>query len=89
MFDTLKYAKVLEEVGFTRVQSETSIRILSEVMDEKFATKHDILLLKQDIELLRQEMQVMKAELMSTITTRMGTMLAGAVGLIVALQKLL
>ncbi len=42
MFNTLKYAKMLEQVGFSRDQSETTIGILTEVMDEKLATKQDL-----------------------------------------------
>lgn len=42
MFNTLKYAKILQEVGFTREQSEATVVMLSEVMDEKLATKEDI-----------------------------------------------
>ena len=42
MFNTLKYAKMLEEVGFSREQAETSIKILVEIMEDKLATKQDI-----------------------------------------------
>ncbi len=42
MFNTLKYAKMLEEVGFSRVQAETSIKILAETMEDKLATKQDL-----------------------------------------------
>jgi len=41
MFNTLKYAKIFEEVGFSREQSETTIRILLEVMEDKLFTKED------------------------------------------------
>ena len=42
MFNTLKYAKMLEEVGFSREQAETSIKILVETMEDKLATKQDL-----------------------------------------------
>ena len=42
MFNTLKYAKMLEAAGFSREQAETSIKILVEIMEEKLATKQDI-----------------------------------------------
>jgi hypothetical protein len=42
MFNTLKYAKILEEVGFSREQAETSIKILVEVMEDKLASKQDL-----------------------------------------------
>ncbi len=42
MFNTLHYAKMLEEVGFSREQAETSIKILVEIMEDKLASKHDL-----------------------------------------------
>ena len=42
MFNTLKYAKILQEVGFSREQAETSIKLLEEVMEEKLASKQDL-----------------------------------------------
>jgi hypothetical protein len=49
MFDTLRYAKILEGVGFSKEQAETSIEILLEIMEEKLATKEDLQLLKADL----------------------------------------
>lgn len=49
MFNTLRYAKRLEDVGFSKEQAETSIEILSEIMEEKLATKEDLQLLKADL----------------------------------------
>lgn len=42
MFNTLKYANMLEEVGFSREQAETSVQILVEIMEDKLATKQDM-----------------------------------------------
>ena len=42
MFNTLKYAKMLEDVGFSRDQAETSIIILVETMEDKLASKQDL-----------------------------------------------
>lgn len=42
VFNTLKYAKHLEDAGFTRQQAEAQANIISEVMDEKMATKQDL-----------------------------------------------
>ncbi|MCM0606125.1 MAG: DUF1640 domain-containing protein [Xanthomonadaceae bacterium] len=41
MFNTLKYAKMLQEVGFSKEQAETSIGILVDIMEDKLATKQD------------------------------------------------
>lgn len=42
MFDSLKYAKILEEAGLPREQAETHIRILRDVIGEEMATKQDL-----------------------------------------------
>ncbi len=42
MFNTLKYVKMLEEVGFSPDQAETSIKILVEIMEDKLAYKQDL-----------------------------------------------
>ncbi len=78
MFNTLKYARMMEEVGFSREQSETSVRILVEIMDEKLATK-------EDLKELRSELQLLKSDL----TIRMGTMLAASIAVLTAVQKLI
>jgi hypothetical protein len=53
MFNSLKYAKKLEEVGLTREQAEMHVQILSEVMESTLATKQDMkdlnLALSQDM----------------------------------------
>jgi hypothetical protein len=51
MFNTLRYAKMLEEAGFSRDQAETSIKILVEIMEDKLATKQDIRELKLELTL--------------------------------------
>ena len=78
MFNTLKYARMLEEAGFSREQSETSIKILVEIMEDKLATKQDIKDVRQDIT---------QAE--SKLTIRMGTMLAASIAIVTALLKLI
>jgi hypothetical protein len=71
MFNTLKYARMLEEVGFSRDQAETSIRILVETMEDKLASKQDLkdldVSLKQDLKdldvSLKQDMKVLEISL--------------------------
>ncbi len=82
MFNTLKYAKILEEVGFSREQAETSIKILVEIMEDKLASK-------QDLHELKTELQHSIAQLESKLTIRMGTMLAASIAIITTIQKLL
>lgn len=49
MFNTLKYVKMLEDSGFSRDQSEITVRILTEVMEDKLATKQDLQNLKSEL----------------------------------------
>lgn len=42
MFDTLKYAQVLESVGFSRAQAEIQVQMISDVMSATLATKQDL-----------------------------------------------
>jgi hypothetical protein len=92
MFHSLKYAKILEEAGFTRQQAETSVKVLVEIMDDKFATKQDLKDLSQD---LRHEMREMESRLTlifkqdshaleSRLTLRMGAMFAVSVSVLTA-----
>ena len=64
MFNTLRYAKMLEEVGFSRDQAETSIKILVEIMEDKLASKHDLqehrVAFKQDLQELRVDLQELR-----------------------------
>lgn len=49
MFNSLKYAKILEDAGLPRNQAETHIQILSDVIGEEMATKDDIRRLESQI----------------------------------------
>src|SRR5438105_1808214 len=42
MFNSLKYAKKLEEVGVSREQAEVHMQILSDIVEGNLATKEDI-----------------------------------------------
>jgi hypothetical protein len=68
MFNTLKYAKLLEEAGFSREQAETSIKIPIEIMEEKLATKQDISELKSELATKASKQDI--AELKSELATK-------------------
>lgn len=55
---------------------------LEKEMLDRLATKQDLLLLKQDLLVLQQQME-------ARLTLRMGAMIAAAVTVLVALQKLI
>jgi phage shock protein A len=77
-FDTLAYAKKLQEGGFTVQQAEAQTEALRLALEQDLATKQDVeslrLELKQDIALLRHELREMEARLevkMAHLETRM------------------
>lgn len=77
-FDTLRYAKKLQELGFTREQAEGFAELQSDLLDSSAATKSDIRDLKQEI----REMEM-------RLTIRFGGMLAASVAIVATLVKLL
>jgi hypothetical protein len=92
MFNTLKYAKMLEEVGFSKDQAETSITILVEIMEDKLATKQDLQTLQtrieNDFQQLKSDLAHTLSQMESKLTIRMGTMLAASIAILTAIQKL-
>ncbi|MBQ4133046.1 MAG: DUF1640 domain-containing protein [Desulfovibrionaceae bacterium] len=60
-FDTLKYSKRLQELGFTREQAEGFAEIQSEIVSEGLATKND---LHTEIQSVRAEIQAVKFDLL-------------------------
>jgi hypothetical protein len=86
MFDTLKYTKKLESVGVGRQQAETTVGILAEVMDKKFATK-------QDLKELENKMDYRFELLENRLTIKMGAMIMGSfaffTAVVTAIQKFL
>jgi len=99
-FDTLAYAKKLKKVGFTEEQAEVQAEALAQIIDERLATKHDILALRRDMKeleksmkelenSLRRDMKEMELRLKHDLTIRLGAMLAAGIAIVAALVKLL
>lgn len=95
-FDTLRFAKRLEEAGIPPAQA-TGVsfafdQALSEILSQ-LATKQDLLLLRQELKseiaILGQELKGDMAQLELRMTIKLGTMLAASVGMTTALVKLL
>ncbi|GAB4421619.1 MAG: hypothetical protein OHK0056_32530 [Bacteriovoracaceae bacterium] len=100
MFNALKYTEILEKVGFSREQAETSVKVLIEVMDDNFATKHD---LKEFQFAMHSDMQKFKNELSSEIqavrhemklleqrmTIKLGTLMVICMSVLTTLNKIL
>ena len=49
MFNTLMYAKKLEEAGVARPQAEATVQIMAEIVEGSLATKQDILDLEKSL----------------------------------------
>jgi hypothetical protein len=80
-FDTLKYAEALENAGFSREQAKLQAGALSDVLDvnlKELATKGDIALLRSELR-----------ELELRMTIKLGTMIAAALGIGLALAKMI
>ena len=77
-FDTLGYFEKLKDAGVPEAQAKVQVEALRELVDDRLATKADLLAAKTE---LQQQMK----ELEYRLTIRLGSMLAGAVALLVAL----
>jgi hypothetical protein len=85
-FDTLTYAKKLQEAGFTPRQAEAQAEALRAVVDENLATKHDlkelegrllhhIELVRRDIELARRDTVIWLGGIIVAATTVLGVLM--------------
>jgi hypothetical protein len=96
-FGTLKLSRQLRErARFDQDQAEGLAEALAEAFQEQIATRADILLLQNEMKLLRQdlqnEMQVLRQDmklLEQRLTIKMGGMIAAAIGILLALEKLI
>ncbi len=78
-FNTLKAATRLQnEAGFNEKQARVLVATFAEGIGENLATKEDVAMLRGDM-----------CELEQRMTIRLGAMIAAAVGIIVAPDKLL
>ena len=72
-FDTLRYSKRLQALGFTQAQAEGFAEIQRELIDERLATKADLYAVKADLELkieaTRADVHAAKADLELKIET--------------------
>lgn len=72
MYDTLRYAKELEQAGFSREQSETQVKILKEMIMDGVATKVDISRLESQLEQLESRFTFRTEQHISTVYNEMG-----------------
>ena len=92
-FDTLAYAKKLKSVGFTEEQAEVQAEALAKIIDERLATKQDILALQREMKemetSLRRDMKELELRLKHDLTLRLGAMMAASIAIVAALVQLL
>ncbi len=65
MFNTLMYAKKLEEAGFSRQQAEVNVQIMAEIIGDGMVTKED----------LREALRQFGTQLEYRLTIKLGTLL--------------
>ncbi len=81
-FDTHAFVKELTDAGMPEPQAEVLARSNKTLIDEKLVTKED---LRLELRELRRELREMELRL----TIRIGSMMVVAIGVVVALIKLL
>lgn len=86
-FDTLQYSKKLREAGFTEQQAEVQAEALRELIDDKLATKMDILELKKDIKASEDRLNNKINELSYKLTIRLGGMIVAGIVVLGVLFK--
>jgi hypothetical protein len=69
MFNTLRYAKRLEEVGVSRNQAEAHIQIIAEIVEDDVATKQDLKELEHRLVIRLSTIMMAIVSLVATIAT--------------------
>ena len=85
-FDTFENVKRLKAVGFTEEQAAEQTRIISELIENRLATKQDIELLRQDME---ERLVVLEANVTAKIIKWVAGMLVAQAAIVATLVKLL
>ncbi len=88
-FDTHTFVKKLKAVGFTEEQAEVFANEQATLIEDRLATKHDILLLEKDIKEIEANLRRDLRELEYRLTIKLGTLMVVAVGVVTTLAKLL
>ena len=84
-FDTLGYFEKLKDAGVPELQAKAQVEVIREVIEDRLATKQDILDLKRDLRELELAARKDIKELELRLTIRLGSMMAAGVALLAAL----
>jgi len=88
-FDTLAYSKKLKAAGVPEKQAEVQAEAFAEIIEERLATKQDIVLLQRDIKTLETDLKRDMKEMEMRLTIRLGVMMAGCIAVVATLVKIL
>jgi predicted phage-related endonuclease len=88
-FDTLAYSKKLRAAGVPEKQAEVQAEAFAEIIEERLATKQDIVLLQRDIKTLETDLKRDMKEMEMRLTIRLGVMMAGCIAVVATLVKIL
>lgn len=80
IFNSLAYFEKLRSAGVTEEQAKVHAEAMNELVDDKLATKEDLLLLKED---LRKEIELLKKDLI----IKLGSMIMGSISLLYILLR--
>ena len=88
-FDSLGYFERLKAAGFTEEQAKVQANAMREIIEERLATKADLVQLEERLtnEIRKMESEMQKLELRMTL--KLGAMLAASVAIVATLVKLL
>ena len=88
-FDSLDYFEKLKDAGFTEEQAKVQANAMREIIEERLATKADLVQLEERLtnEIRKMESEMQKLELRMTL--KLGAMLAASVAIVATLVKLL
>lgn len=97
MFNSLKYAKILEGAGLPRHQAEIHVQILTDVIGEEMATKNDLKLLatknglqklESKVDSLEQRLTYELQSLEHRLIFKLGGLVAGLLAVSLTVVKL-
>ena len=88
-FDTLAYVKKLKAAGVPETQAEVQAETFAEIIEDRIATKHDILMLKQDLKELELTLKRDIANIKAEIIKWVAGMLVAQAAIVATLVKLL
>lgn len=86
MFNTLSYAKKLEDAGVTREQAEVHVQIIAEIVEDELTTKQDLKILETNIE---GKLQQLEYRLIIKLSAIVGAMITLAIAVTAAVAKII